>query len=515
MPQKMVDYIKDHIELFVSVACAFLILLFTTRSSFLYMCNNWDDVNSYFSMGKGMMNGMVIYRDIYDQKGPYLYLLYGIAYLISNKTFFGVFIFEVIAAAIFLFYGFKTIAARSNKAIAAFLTPVLAAGVYSSWSFYKGGAAEEFCLPMFAYSLYALDNILQERLDEVGVKRAFAIVGVFAGITAQIKYTMLGFYFGWFVIAVIYCCTKAGAIDAIKNAIRFILFACIPSIPWFIYFLVTGSLDDWFRCYIYNNLFFYSKVDEVSRSVFSRFYELAKVLLFLIEDSFSYFIFIIPGFFLQLFMEKGILKRLAMPVMFGLTFFVIFFGGNKLQYYSIPLMVFAIWGLAYVAGVLKKILEKVFNDSRSDNLQKKQKALLANMAVTLIFAAVLAISTAFAANNCVSSDFRKMDKESFWLFKAASYLDENDTLVNLGGLDTGLYTLTGIVPTCEYFQTNGIGLPTLFEQQQRYVDEAATEYIIAVREAPLDVDQHYELVDSFHSDEPEYEEDYYLYKRKQ
>ena len=75
MPQKMVDYIKDHIELFVSVACAFLILLFTTRSSFFYMCNNWDDVNSYFSMGKGMMNGMVIYRDLYDQKGPYLYLL--------------------------------------------------------------------------------------------------------------------------------------------------------------------------------------------------------------------------------------------------------------------------------------------------------------------------------------------------------------------------------------------------------------------------------------------------------
>ncbi|MBE5823690.1 MAG: hypothetical protein E7308_06430 [Butyrivibrio sp.] len=505
MPQKMVDYIKDHIELFVSVACAFLILLFTTRSSFLYMCNNWDDVNSYFSMGKGMMNGMVIYRDLYDQKGPYLYLLYGIAYLISNKTFFGVFIFEVIAAAIFLFYGFKTIAARSNKAIVAFLTPVLAAGVYSSWSFYKGGAAEEFCLPMFAYSLYALDKILQERLDEAGVKRAFAIVGIFAGITAQIKYTMLGFYFGWFVIAVICCIFKTGAGDAFKKAIRFILFACIPSIPWLIYFLATGSLDDWYRCYIYNNLFFYSKVDEVSRSVFSRFYELAKVLLFLIEDSFSYFIFIIPGIFLQLFMEKGILKRLVMPVMFGLTFFVIFFGGNKLQYYSIPLMVFAIWGLAYLGELLVKLPVKMTNLS-----SPVRTAIL-----TASFAAVLVISTVFAANNCVSSDFRKMDKESFWLYKAASYLNEKDTLVNLGGLDTGLYTITGIVPTCEYFQTNGIGLPTLFKEQQRYVDEAATEYIIAVREAPLDVDLRYELVDSFHSDEPEYEEDYYLYKRKQ
>ena len=80
-----------------SFICAVLILLFTTRSSVLFVCNNWDDANSYFTMGKGMMNGMVIYRDLYDQKGPFLYLLYGLAYLISNKTFLGVFIFEIIA----------------------------------------------------------------------------------------------------------------------------------------------------------------------------------------------------------------------------------------------------------------------------------------------------------------------------------------------------------------------------------------------------------------------------------
>ncbi|MBP3784333.1 MAG: hypothetical protein J6I68_13900 [Butyrivibrio sp.] len=515
MPQKMVDYIKEHIEVFISVICAFLILLFTTRSSFLYMCNNWDDVNSYFSMGKGMMNGMVIYRDLYDQKGPYLYLLYGIAYLISHRTFLGVFIFEVIAAAIFLLYGFKTIAARSNKAIAGVLLPILAAGVYSSWSFYKGGAAEEFCLPMFAYSLYALDSILRDRFDKVGIRKAFAIAGICAGITAQIKYTMLGFYFGWFLIAVIYCIGKCGGKDSFRLAIRFILFACIPSIPWFIYFLATGSFDDWFRCYIYNNLFFYSKVEEVSQSVFSRLYELAKVLLFLIEDSFSYFMFIIPGVFLQLFMEKGILKRLAMPVMFGLTFLVIFFGGNTLAYYSIPLMVFAIWGAAYIAQAIYKLYLRVLKKSLDGNSGESGINAKSFAISAFVFTAVLALSTIFAANNCVSKDYRHMDKDSFWLFKAASYLEEGDTLVNLGGLDVGLYTVTGIVPTCEYFQTNGIGLPTLFEEQGRYVSEGATEYIIAVADEPWGVHEHYELVESFYSDEPGYEETYFLYRKKQ
>ena len=54
-------------------AAAFFILLFATRSSFLYPCNDWNDANSYFSMGKALFNGRVPYRDIFDQKGMYLY----------------------------------------------------------------------------------------------------------------------------------------------------------------------------------------------------------------------------------------------------------------------------------------------------------------------------------------------------------------------------------------------------------------------------------------------------------
>lgn len=50
---------------------AFAGLMICSRSSFLYPYNDWNDANSYFTMGKGMMNGLVIYRDLYDQKGPY------------------------------------------------------------------------------------------------------------------------------------------------------------------------------------------------------------------------------------------------------------------------------------------------------------------------------------------------------------------------------------------------------------------------------------------------------------
>jgi len=80
-----------------------LFLLIATKSSPLYPFNNWADANISFTMGKGMMNGKVLYRDLFDHKGPYMYLLFGLGYLISNTSFLGIFIFQIISFSIFLF----------------------------------------------------------------------------------------------------------------------------------------------------------------------------------------------------------------------------------------------------------------------------------------------------------------------------------------------------------------------------------------------------------------------------
>ena len=79
-------------------------LLITTKSSPLYPINDWVDPHAFFTMGKGMMNGLVPYRDLFEQKGPLLYLIYGIGYLINNTNFLGVFILEVLFFTIFLLF---------------------------------------------------------------------------------------------------------------------------------------------------------------------------------------------------------------------------------------------------------------------------------------------------------------------------------------------------------------------------------------------------------------------------
>ena len=67
---------------------AFLFLLIATKSSPLYVCNDWVDSNIFFNIAKGIVHGEVPYRDLFEQKGPLLYFAYIIPYLISNDTFF-------------------------------------------------------------------------------------------------------------------------------------------------------------------------------------------------------------------------------------------------------------------------------------------------------------------------------------------------------------------------------------------------------------------------------------------
>ena len=85
---------------FLFIISAALFLMLATRSSFLYVFNNWDDANSYFSMGKALFNGKIPYREVFDQKGMYLYFLYGLAYLVSHTSFLGVYLIEVVAGSL-------------------------------------------------------------------------------------------------------------------------------------------------------------------------------------------------------------------------------------------------------------------------------------------------------------------------------------------------------------------------------------------------------------------------------
>ena len=79
----------------LSLLSALAVLLIASTSSPLYATNFWTDTNIYFTIGRGMTQGLMPYTDLFDHKGPLLYMLYALGALVSDTSFFGVFLLEV------------------------------------------------------------------------------------------------------------------------------------------------------------------------------------------------------------------------------------------------------------------------------------------------------------------------------------------------------------------------------------------------------------------------------------
>ena len=186
-------------------ALAALMLLFASQCSPLYPINLWDDANCLLTVGRVMRRGGVLYRDIYEQKGPLLYLIHALAACISDTSFWGVYVLEIPA-----------------------LTAALA----------------------LAYAEYG------RRARPMRAKRLL-LCGVLAGGIATIKYTLLGAMIGLCAVEGALALKEGGAPRALKSAGVFLAGMAIPILPWVIYFAANGALRDAYTAYIYNNVFLY------------------------------------------------------------------------------------------------------------------------------------------------------------------------------------------------------------------------------------------------------------------
>lgn len=491
---------------------AFVLLMICSRSSFLYPCNDWNDANSYFTMGKGMMNGQVIYRDLYDQKGPYLYFLYGLAYLFSHDTFAGVFILELTAVGLFLYWAYRILCLYLKEQTALLWIPAVAAVMLASKSFYWGGAAEEFMLPLFGYSLYVSLKYFKEDFAEKPTVRMLFMNGALAGVIMLVKYTMLGFYFAWMAMMALAFLLKKDLKGCLKGCLWFLSGMGLAALPWLIYLGINGALAAFYECYIYNNIFLYSNLTDSDNGVFQRIYDLVKLLYWLILDNSWYFALIILGVGYLLFDRRSKwVSKLNILMLFGFLFLGIFVGGSVLPYYSIPLMTFTVLGMIPIGLAVQKasaviFKKKVLTDTKKDLL------------VTVGLVIMLAAGSLFAYQTSMNVYFMEQEQKTYFLFRFKEIMneEENPTLLNVGCLDAGLYTVADVMPVCRFFQTNGIGFETMFTEQERYIREGLTDFVLVRNDwIPEKIETYYERVaeEPYAWDGKEFV--YILYRRKE
>ena len=110
----------------------------------------------------------------------------------------------------------------------------------------------------------------------------------------------------------------------------------------------------------------------------------------------------------------------------------------------------------------------------------------------------------------------KLKREDIFLYQFRDIVmqTENPTLLNVGCLDAGLYTVCDIVPTCQWFQTQTIHMDEVYEEQKRYIKEGQTDYVIARDGYPEKINDRYELAAEATFEENGYNHNWYLFRLK-
>jgi hypothetical protein len=425
----------------------------------------------------------------------------------------GVYILEVIFGFIDIAGFYRIMRLYTNEKASVVFAPVSFAVIIISRSFWWGGAAEEICLPFYIWGLYLiLAYFRQEYADSKMNSLHLLFGGILAGMIANIKFTGLGFFFAWMMLVWISFLVHKDLIGSLKACVIFLIGMFIPFIPWIIYFGIQHSLYEWYWGYVFINVFLYPNTSDVS--LFTKIYNLAKILYFLILDNYHYFVFVIAGLVYSVFAKgQKLLTRIVAPVLFAFMFLGIFVGGRTLPYYSLPLSVFAVLGFALIGTLLENMFEKKKAAITED---KKE------ISATILGAyALLSVISAVVIFNCsMNVPFMKETEENFFMFRFRDEVLEKDnpTLLNVGCLDAGLYTLTGIVPSCRWFQTQTLDIPepenNPYLEQDRYVREGLVDFVIARDDYPEFIYDSYDLIDQADYSFSGNDFKYYLFRKK-
>lgn len=239
---------------FAMALFAVVIMFLVSADSYTHDIYDHYDSATFFASGKAWMNGMVPYVDFSDSKGPLLWLIYGVGYLLSPRTVHGVFWISVVAYAFIFWWLYKT--ARiylSDHRLAMFASMATAVSIYFSWVRYET-RAEDFALFFMVWALYHVCRLLHG--EYVDAKRQTVVCSIVLGVgmaaTLLIKYNV-SVVLGVMALFVLHNAWREGA--GFWRALGCMAISAVLFLmPFVVYMLAVGCLDDFINEYFVVNM---------------------------------------------------------------------------------------------------------------------------------------------------------------------------------------------------------------------------------------------------------------------
>lgn len=274
---KSTRYLRIFTYLFF-VVFAFLCMWYISRNSPLFGFDPYPDTHCFITTARCMLRGDVMYRDVYEHHGLYLFFIYMLGLVATPNSFVGIYVVESIAFSVFIIFAYKIISIFCKKNRLSFvLTLIVALAASTSSTFVPSGQAEFFSLPFATISVYYVIRYFEISTNRVGNNTPddarpipaymIFIIAICFSCIFWMKYTATGMYIGLVIYIVIHCIVNKQAKYIFRYMLTFLLGMIIGSLPVIIYFGVNGAFADLYQVYFYNMIFVYGGSDEYAKYI--------------------------------------------------------------------------------------------------------------------------------------------------------------------------------------------------------------------------------------------------------
>lgn len=162
MPKQKIKYFKN-----VAIAgMLFAIALFVSmhlNANPLSIRIPGNDSSMFQYFGYAMRRGDTLYTEIFDHKGPIIFIINWLATYLNVGSLSGIWLIELVSIYVFMIYTYKTARIWLDE-ILSFIPVIISSLPLAIW-LTGGNLTEEYSLPFIAYSLYVFIKYLLKRAD--------------------------------------------------------------------------------------------------------------------------------------------------------------------------------------------------------------------------------------------------------------------------------------------------------------------------------------------------------------
>ena len=444
--------------------CAGLALLFASTASPLYATNFWTDTNIYFTIGRGMLKGLMPYRDLFDHKGPLLYALYALAAAVDAHGFAGVWLLEILSLSLLLGLAQRLSGRLGAGTLRFAAAPLCAMATCCSAAFTQGGSAEEFCLPALMLGILCTVQLTEEKGER---RRTAVLFGAAAAWVFLIKYTDCGLFFGLGFFALLQLWRKDGLRASAGALVRMAAGFLVPVLLCAAWLFACGALSDCVRVYFLSNLLDYGGAPMSLRA------HLLNALAYLRTQSAANPVLAgltaagMAGFTVRALLRGGrscLAAALAFPAGAGLLLLFCYWGEMAHPYYALVFAATAAAGAACLPAALIRVPGAVTG---------RRAALLAGALAIAVLPACRAFCRAVPL-----AGVRREEMPQVRFAGEMRALSAAPTLLDLTSLDQGFYLAADLIPGCRYFADNNLDSQEKREAIDGYLSEGRCEFVV-------------------------------------